>query len=121
GKGARQSGLIGVSPSVVLQKEFDRNGGDYAAEMVRFIEYLARRGMRVLLLPHSARVKPGATHNNDLPLCRLIYETLGPAAREVTTFIDEEWSARALRREIARCDAFVTSRFHAMVSGLATA
>jgi colanic acid/amylovoran biosynthesis protein len=118
--GLPSASLIGVSPSVVLEKKFNRNGGDYAAEMARFIEYLVDRNFRVLLLPHSARSNPRAKHNNDLPLCRTIYAALSPDAKQTTTFIDDEWSARALRQAIARCEVFVTSRFHAMVSGLAT-
>lgn len=115
-----RNGTVGLAPSVVLEKKFDRTGGDYAAEMVQFIEYLAARKLQVLLLPHSARTKINATHNNDLPLCRKIYQALSHSAQEYTIFIDEEWSARALRNAISHCDVFVTSRFHAMVSGLAT-
>lgn len=115
------AGIVGLAPSVVLEKKFNRRGGDYAAEMVQFIEYLAGRDKHVLLLAHSARSETNATHNNDLALCRRIYASLSPAARGATSFIDEERSARELRGAIATCDVFVTSRFHAMVSGLATA
>ena len=117
---ADRIGIAGLAPSVVLEKKFNRTGGDYAAEMVRFIEYLADRKVQVLLLPHSARTKMSATHNNDLPLCRKIYHALSPSAKDYTIFDDRERSARALRKAISHCDVFVTSRFHAMVSGLAT-
>ncbi|WP_214468398.1 polysaccharide pyruvyl transferase family protein [Microbacterium flavescens] len=111
--------VVGVCPSVVLQKKVDARGGDYIGQLVRFIESLRAQGKRVLLVPHSVRTGTGKTHNNDLPLCREIHSRL--RLGDDLLFIDRELSSQQLRYVIGRCSLFVASRFHAMVSSLAMA
>ena len=116
-----EGALVGLSPSVVMQKKIDAAGRDYIAEMAAFADYLAQKGHRVFLIPHSVRTGTDKTHNNDLPLCKAVYDRMAQTTRAATAFLDYEVDARTLRQLIAKCDVFVTSRFHAMVSGLATA
>lgn len=111
--------VVGVCPSVVLQKKVDARNDDYEGQMVAFIERLRRHGKKVLLVPHSVRTGTGKTHNNDLPLCTRIHERLQPG--EDLLFVDRELGSQQLRHLIGRCDLFVASRFHAMVSSLAMA
>lgn len=111
--------IVGVSPSVVMQKKVDAAGGDYAKEMVDFIDYLTTQDYGVMLVPHSVRSGTNKTHNNDLPLCSSIYSRIKDASRCV--FLNEELSSQELRYFIGQCDFFVASRFHAMVSSLAMA
>jgi colanic acid/amylovoran biosynthesis protein len=111
--------VVGVCPSVVLQKKVDARGGDYIGQMVGFIELLQSQGRKVLLVPHSVRTGTAKTHNNDLPLCREIHARLSES-RDVL-FVDRELTSQQLRYLIGRCDTFVASRFHAMVSSLAMA
>ena len=111
--------VVGVCPSVVLQKKVDAREGDYAGQMVSFIERLRAAGKKVLLVPHSVRTGTDKTHNNDLPLCTEINARLAPG--DDLLFIDRELSSQQLRYLIGRCSLFVASRFHAMVSSLAMA
>jgi colanic acid/amylovoran biosynthesis protein len=111
--------VVGVCPSVVLQKKVDARGGDYVGQMAAFIDGLRAQGKRVLLLPHSVRTGTDKTHNNDLPLCRDIHSRL--RLGDDLLFVDRELSSQQLRYLIGRCDLFVASRFHAMVSSLAMA
>ncbi len=111
--------VVGVCPSVVLQKKVDARGDDYAAQMVGFIEHLQAQGKRVALIPHSVRTGTDKTHNNDLPLCRDIYARLDRSADVL--FFDREMTSQQLRYVIGQCGLFVASRFHAMVSSLAMA
>lgn len=111
--------VVGVCPSVVLQKKVDAAGGDYAEQIIGFIEQLQSQGRKVLLLPHSVRTGTDKTHNNDLPLCLDIHQRLSVSNNVL--FIDREFSSQQLRYLIGRCDLFVASRFHAMVSSLAMA
>lgn len=111
--------VVGLSPSVVLQKKVDARGGDYVGQMVDFITRVTASGRTLLLVPHSVRTGTDATHNNDLPLCREIYSRLADTANVV--LIDRELSSQQLRYLIGRCSLFVASRFHAMVSSLAMA
>ncbi|GAA1728636.1 polysaccharide pyruvyl transferase family protein [Microcella frigidaquae] len=111
--------VVGVSPSVVLQKKVEARGADYIGDVAAFIDELVASGRRVVLFPHSVRTGTEKTHNNDLPLCSRIHERL--AHPEGVLFIDRELSSQTLRYLIGRCDYFVASRFHAMVSSLAMA
>lgn len=111
--------VVGVCPSVVLQKKVDARGGDYAGQLVTFIESLREQGKHVLLVPHSVRSGTDKTHNNDLPLCRDIHSRL--RLGDDLLFIDRELTSQQLRYVIGRCSLFVASRFHAMVSSLAMA
>jgi len=111
--------VVGVCPSVVLQKKVEARGDDYVGQMIAFIERLRRAGKKVLLVPHSVRTGTEKTHNNDLPLCTRIAGLLVPG--EDVLFVDRELSSQQLRHLIGRCDLFIASRFHAMVSSLAMA
>ncbi|WBU37769.1 polysaccharide pyruvyl transferase family protein [Homoserinibacter sp. YIM 151385] len=109
--------VVGLSPSVVLQKKVDERGGDYTGQMVAFIDAMTAAGRKVLLVPHSVRTGTDKTHNNDLPLCREIFRRA--ADKSQVLFLDRELDSQVLRYLIGRCDLFVASRFHAMVSSLA--
>lgn len=113
-----QGTVVGVSPSAVLRGQADARGTDYVAEVCRLVDHLTGDlGMRVVLLPHSARAGTDKTHNNDLPLCREVHRRLSRPDR--CLLVDQELSSQTLRALIGRCDLFVASRFHAMVSALA--
>ena len=109
--------VVGLSPSVVLQKKVDERGGGYVDQMVAFIDSVTASGKKVLLVAHSARTGTDKTHNNDLPLCQEIFARVQSPASVL--FLDRELPSQVLRYLIGRCDFFVASRFHAMVSSLA--
>jgi colanic acid/amylovoran biosynthesis protein len=110
--------VVGVSPSAVLRKSADAAGGNYVAEVRRMVDHLTGDlGLRVLLVPHSAREGTDKAHNNDLPLCREVFA--GLAHPHQVRLVDRELGSQPLRALIGRCDLFVASRFHAMVSALA--
>lgn len=109
--------IVGLSPSVVMQKKVDASGGNYAQEMIDFINYLADNGYACMLVPHSVRTNTDKTHNNDMPLCQTIYSQA--KNKKNVMFLDKELSSQELRYWIGECDFFIASRFHAMVSSLA--
>lgn len=108
--------LVGISPSVVLQKKVEARGGDYVGMMAGLADRLVAAGYDVLVVPHSARTGTEKTHNNDLPLCRAIVDRI--TSHSGVHFADEEFSSQELRYLIGLCAFFVTSRFHAMISSL---
>jgi colanic acid/amylovoran biosynthesis protein len=111
--------VVGVSPSAVIARKVDSiPGGDYVRETVAFIRGLLDEGRTVAIIPHSVRRHTERTHNNDLPLCRDLATAIGPDERLI--LVDQELSSQELRYVISLCGFFVASRFHAMVSALAT-
>lgn len=117
--GLEKSGktIVGISPSVVVQKKCEKKGINYVGLMHWLVDELIKRGYVVVLVPHSARTGEDKLHNNDLPLCRTIFSSV--KAKQHCIFIDQEVSSQVLRAVIGRCDLFIACRFHAMVSALA--
>jgi len=110
--------VVGVSPSQVLRVAAEGRGEDYVQQVVNQIDHLTEvLGRPVYLVAHSTRPNE-KTHNNDLPVCRLIHERV--ASPHMVLFPGGELSSQQLRSLIGRCDLFIASRFHAMVSSLAT-
>lgn len=108
--------VVGISPSVVVQKKVEARGGDYVGIMVTFIREQSARGHNVLVIPHSARSGSDKTHNNDLPLCRELKRRVADDPQVIV--LDDEYTSQQLRYVIGGCDLFLASRFHAMVSSL---
>lgn len=109
--------VVGISPSVVVQKKVEARGGDYVGIMVTFIREQSARGHNVLVIPHSARSGSDKTHNNDLLLCRELKRRVADDPQVIV--LDDEYTSQQLRYVIGGCDLFLASRFHAMVSSLA--
>ena len=118
-----------VMPSAVVRrlvresKLVARNeiaGADaYVSAMVDLISRLRGvTGRSVVIAPHSYLAGAPEGRMNDGPVCREIAGHLGADAGVV--LIDEDLSAAQLRGVISRAEVLITSRFHAMISGLAT-
>lgn len=112
----KEKTLIGVVPSQVVCNYSNRNEGTYVKDMILLIDTLQNEGHQVILLPHSIQVDKPANKMNDLPLTQEIRSQTqtGPLV------VDTDESPGTLRAVIANCDLLITSRFHAMISSLAT-
>jgi colanic acid/amylovoran biosynthesis protein len=109
--------VVAIAPSSVVDARFTERAQDYAALMSRFIDWLAGdRGFGVLLLAHSTRPWTTSEKDNDLPLCRRIHARLRHTG--ACCFVQDAHHADTLRALLGRCRFLVTSRFHAMISGL---
>ncbi|WP_061961336.1 polysaccharide pyruvyl transferase family protein [Demequina flava] len=112
------SNVVGISPSQVLRAAAEARGEDYVGEVAAQIDIITEEmGRPVYLVAHSTRRSDDKLHNNDLPVCRAILARV--KSPEKVFFPDGELSSQVLRSLIGRCDLFVASRFHAMVSSLA--
>jgi len=111
--------LVGICPSSVIEKNC--NGLDYAELTADFIDYVIENdNFDVLILPHSIRKGTGKTwkkKNNDLPICREIYKKV--KNKKNCRLVLADLNSEELRYLIGKCDYFVASRFHSMVSSLA--
>lgn len=112
--------VVGVSPSVVVRNKVEaQKPGSYLPLMQDLIAHIRAAGHAVVIIPHSVRTGQTKTQNNDLPLCREIFDSI--ANTTGIGLVSEELSSQRLRALIASCHILVTSRFHAMVSALAVA
>lgn len=109
--------LVGINPSQVVANYASAVGIDYIGALTDFIRWLHRQGWQVCLFPHALQPGKPASRMNDLPLCRQVHERVA----DVATLVDADLDPLALRAMVDRCDVLATSRFHAMVSALATA
>jgi polysaccharide pyruvyl transferase WcaK-like protein len=109
-----------VMPSSVVKGLYQKQGGNYVDAMVELIKEIRRStGRTVVVAPHSLRVGKPEGRMNDGPVCDEIIARLQDDS-EVIGISDDLYSAE-LRRLVADSRILVTSRFHAMISGLATA
>ena len=116
-------GFVVVMPSAVVRRLFERDGPagdhDYVGAMARLVaDIRAETGLAVVIAPHSYRVGHGEGRMNDGPVCREVGEACAGDPQVVV--IDADLSAGELRRLIGMGEVLVTSRFHAMISGLCT-
>ncbi|CAN5643267.1 hypothetical protein BH23PAT2_BH23PAT2_03770 [soil metagenome] len=108
---------IGVFPSEVLRKKAEKLGQNYEEVIANFIDAITvGDDATVYLVPHSQKPS-GKRHNNDLPVCRDIYEFV--KNKKQCVYINEPTSPQQLRHIIGQMDINVVARFHAMVSSLA--
>jgi len=109
--------IVGISPSSVIENYCKQNDINYPRIIADFIDYLTDCEYNVLLIPHSIRKNTLKRKNNDLIVSREIQELVQD--KHSCILIADELGAEELRAIIGRCDYFIASRFHAMVSALA--
>ncbi len=116
---ARTGGKIAIMPSSVVQQYCEKIDIDYVTVMADVINSItASADTSVLLAPHSWRDGDVPGRLNDGPVVREIAD----AARDSGSVVvmEDSIDPRCLRSIISESDILITSRFHAMVSALAT-
>ncbi|HVM54064.1 MAG TPA: polysaccharide pyruvyl transferase family protein [Acidimicrobiales bacterium] len=106
---------VGLAPSAVVKGYCDRAGVDYVALFAGLADRILDSGRDVVVFPHSSRRRVTGGRMDDRPVTRAVHERC-PRAR----LVDDPLGPVALRGLIAGFDLLVTSRFHAMISALAT-
>lgn len=111
---------IVVMPSAVVRGLFEAQGGNYVSAVAELVRGLrTATGLGVVIAPHSYRVGQPEGRMNDGPVCRQVAAACGDDA--MVMGIDADLTAGELRHLVASGSVLITSRFHAMISGLATA
>lgn len=114
-----RGGYLMVMPSAVVRRLFETKGGDYVSAVATLVRALRdSTGLAVVIAPHSYRPGQPEGRMNDGPVCREVAARL--ADDPLVLHVDTNLSAGELRRLVAGSSVLVTSRFHAMISGLAT-
>jgi polysaccharide pyruvyl transferase WcaK-like protein len=117
--GSIDPNFIVVMPSAVVRGIFEAKGGDYITAMASLVsEIRSKTGRSVVIAPHSYRAGLPEGRMNDGPVCREVAEACSGDAQVLG--LDFDLTAGELRHLVAHCSVLVTSRFHAMISGLAT-
>lgn len=111
---------ITVMPSSVVKGIYEKTHRNYVDAVENLVRGLRKEtGLSVVIVPHSYRVGHGEGRMNDGPVCRAVSERFTDDSGVVG--IDADLTAGELRHIVAQGSVLVTSRFHAMISGLATA
>ena len=117
--GSLDSNFIVVMPSAVVKGIFESTGGNYVSAMASLVsEIRSQTGCSVVIAPHSYRAGLPEGRMNDGPVCREVAEAC--AGDSQVLGLDSDLTAGELRHLVALGSVLVTSRFHAMISGLAT-
>lgn len=110
--------IVGVSPSQVVWKLCEKQRIPYLETLAECVKHWVANGYDCVVFPHSVRTGTEKTHNNDLPLIRRFAAMLPQSAS--VTVVQDELSAGELRELIGCFDVLVASRFHAIISAMAT-
>ena len=111
--------FIVVMPSAVVRGIYESSGGNYVSAMAALVTDIRHKtGHSVVIAPHSYRAGLPEGRMNDGPVCREVAEACSGDAQVLG--LDFDLTAGELRHLVAHCSVLVTSRFHAMISGLAT-
>ncbi|CAB4594032.1 unannotated protein [freshwater metagenome] len=111
--------FVVVMPSSVVKGLFEKDHGSYAqamAELVKQIRSHTTKG--VVIVPHSYRSQHPEGRMNDGPICKEVAQLC--AHDPMVVGIDADLTAGELRHIVSLGSVLVTSRFHAMISGLST-
>jgi polysaccharide pyruvyl transferase WcaK-like protein len=111
--------FIVVMPSAVVRGIYESSGGNYVSAMAALVTDIRHKtGHSVVIAPHSYRAGLPEGRMNDGPVCREVAEACSGDAQVLG--LDFDLTAGELRHLVALSSVLVTSRFHAMISGLAT-
>jgi colanic acid/amylovoran biosynthesis protein len=114
------NGVVAVMPSAVVESWCDRHDIDHAGVFASMIQRMCDElGVGVVLLPHAYRASGTPRRMDDARVCRTVAERLG--RRDDVAVIDRDLTPGELRTIVDRSDMLVASRFHGMITGLATA
>jgi polysaccharide pyruvyl transferase WcaK-like protein len=110
---------VGVAPSAVVAGYCTKAGIDYPALLGSFVDRLIDvRDVDVVVFPHSSRRRVTGGRMDDRPVASAVHAAT--TRRDRVRLVDDPLGPVELRGLIGGFDLLVTSRFHAMISALAT-
>lgn len=119
--GLDRHGYIVVSPSAVIYNMPNRVGGSvgkkHVESMVLIVQELARRGHKILMLPHMYSDKK---HDCDREICFKIFNKLDEQERLAICIVKEDVDAMQAKGLIAASTMAIVSRYHALVAAVST-
>ena len=116
--------IVVFSPSILVESESRKQGLDYAGRFLDAVRTLGPENYHYIFMPNATREGSDKAHNNDLLTLARMKTAWEVAQVEDNLAADAEWveydiNTASIRRIISEADVLVTSRYHAMISGLA--
>ena len=118
--------LIVLSPSILVETQSAKKGLDYAGKFFDVINSLDLKKYHFIFMPNATCEGSEKSHNNDLlTLERMRAQAqsggLSTDAMAVVDWVLFDVNTASVRNIISGADVLVTSRYHAMISGLSLA
>lgn len=116
--------VLVFSPSILVDQESRKMGLDYAQKFLNVIRELGTDSYSYIFIPNATRESSEKAHNNDILVINQIKELAANGGLSINALAAVEWvnfdiNSASIRKIIGESDALVTSRYHAMISGLA--
>jgi polysaccharide pyruvyl transferase WcaK-like protein len=116
--------VLVFSPSILVDQESRKMGLNYAEKFLDVIRNLRTDFYSYIFIPNATRESSEKAHNNDLLVLNRINELaiksgLPSNALAAIEWVDYDINSASIRKIIGESDVLVTSRYHAMISGLA--
>ena len=118
--------VVVFSPSILVNTQSVKRGLDYAAKFYELINRLGADRYHFVFIPNASREGSDKKHNNDLLTLvemrtRAENGALDMQANSSIDWVDYDINTASIRAIISNADVLVTSRYHAMISGLCLA
>jgi len=115
--------VVLFSPSILVESESSKHGLDYAGRLLDVVRALGPEDYHYVFMPNATREGSDKVHNNDLLTIGRMKTAWEVAQVEDNLAADGEWvdydiNTASIRHIISQADVLVTSRYHAMISGL---
>ena len=119
-EGLDQEGrLVSISPSAVLYRKLQRGERNlHVEQMAELCKWLAARGYRVLLLPHTYHPDKHAPETCDYGVCLAIMAAVGQTRQIVV--LHEDLSPVELKSIISISALHIGGRYHSVVAALSS-
>jgi colanic acid/amylovoran biosynthesis protein len=117
--------IIAIAPSSLVYQSSLKAGKDYVQALLNLVSHFAGEDVHFLFLPNSNREVSKKSRNNDLFILEILRErflsSFPESIRQRMSWVLWDANTRDLRRLMSYSDLLMTSRFHAMIAGLALA
>lgn len=122
----RKKKVVVFSPSILVDQESTGKGLNYAQGFFDVIQKLGVDSYAYVFMPNATRETSEKTHNNDILAITGMRDKasnggLGETMQAAVRWVDHDINSKSIRQIIGSADALVTSRYHAMISGLSLA
>lgn len=118
--------IVVFTPSILVEMQSEKMGVDYAGKFFDLIKVMGTQDYHFVFIPNATREGSDQTHNNDLLTLDHMRNSAQKGALPINTLESIEWvtydiNTSSIRAIISLADVLVTSRYHAMISGLCLA